>query len=306
MIETTTNSLEEFSSASKTRKNPTGKQRHVVDAFRTVAWFNLLRRRSGAKSVYQMDTLLETRLVPDGHSEADCKSKWRSFRIGLHTPHQTLVTQIEESYEGSHALLNHVLWEALNLNRPVSACADMWIGRLHPEVQKTAWRRAATFIGEKPVSRRLNTTHLRMLERRAGLDALACLIILLRRSVASGDNALARHLSWYICRMLLILAPALALYRVTLPFMQYIEQEILPLASFNGQHYGYWNKGYQWAAHRLVRVVDCLEGDENRWFTNSERITLCVDILDGRRGDVLCDVVTLKPTSPVSIEGELY
>jgi hypothetical protein len=145
-----------------------------------------------------------------------------------------------------------------------------------------------------------------MLERRAGLDALACQIILLRRSVASGDNALAQHLSRHICRMLLILAPALALYRVTQPFVQYIEQEILPLASFDGQHYGYWNKGYQWAAQRLERVVGYLEGDENRRFTYSERITLCIDILDGRRGDILCDVVTLKPTSAVPIECELH
>lgn len=247
-----------------------------------------------------MDTLLET------SPGSNCKSKWRDFRKGLHTPRQSLVSQIEESYEGSQALLNHVLWEALNLNRPISTCADIWIVHLHPEVQKTAWRRATTFIGEKPVSRRVNTTHLRMLERRAGLDALACLIILLRRSVASGDNALARQLSWYICRMLLILAPALALYCVTLPFIQYIEEEILPLASFNGQHYGYWNKGYQRAAYRLERVVCWLERCENRRFTYSERMTLCIDILDGRRGDILCDVVTLKPTSAVPIEGGLH
>lgn len=300
MIETSTASLDEFIFASKTRKNPIGKQRHVVDAFRTVFWFHLLRINSGAKSTYEMDRLLENHQNKNVESASDYKNKWRSYRIGRHTPSSALVNIIAATYTDSHAVLNHVLWESLRLDRPISRHADLWLSQLHPEVQTTIYRHGTTLSVGKSVHETLNRTRLSMLERRAGLDAFACLIILLRKAAYVGNISLAMSLARSLCRMLLILGDVLTNAALAKPLVQYIEQEILPLATFNGRHYGFGGEGYDSSARRLNFVASCIEHDENRSFSISERIALRVDILDRRRGDTLCDAVITKPTAATS------
>lgn len=305
MIETSTASLDEFIKSSKTRKNPIGKKRHVVDAFRTVFWFHLLRINSGAKSTYKMDLLLENHQNKSEERAHDYKNKWRSYRNGRHTPSPALVHFIAATYSDSHAVLNHVLWESLRLDRPVSRHADFWLSQLHPEVQMTIYRHGTTFCVGKSVYETLNQTRLSMLERRAGLDALACLIILLRKAADAGNSSLALSLGRRLCRMLLILGHVLTNAGLRKPLAQYIEQEVLPLAACNGLHYGFGGAGYESIAEDLTFVANCIEGDENRRLSISERIALRIDILDGRRGDVLRYAVITKPITTLSAEAEL-
>lgn len=301
MIETSAASIDEFIFASKTRKNPVGKQRHVVDAFRTVFWFHLLRINSEAKSTYQMDQLLEKHQSQSEERAPDCKNKWRSYRDGRHTPSPTLVHFIAASHTDSQAVLNHVLWESLRLDRPISSYADFWLSQLHPDIQTAIYRHGNTFSVGKSIVETLNQTRLSMLERRAGLDALACLIILLRKTANADNGSLAQSLARNLCRMLLILAPLLARAGINRPLVQYIEQEILPLSSHNGMQYGFGGNGYGVSAEQLTFIANYIEGDENRRFSVSERIALRIDILDGRRGDLLPSAIITKPIATESV-----
>lgn len=300
MIETSTVSLEEFIFASKTRKNPVGKQRHVVDAFRTVAWFNFLKRRCGANSTYQMDLLLEPQPTQGKSGECDHKNKWRSYRKGLHTPSTELVNAIEEGHAGGYAVLNHVLWKTLRSDRWASSHADLWVGELHPETQKIVYQYDSGLGFSKTIRQSLNRTHLNMLERRAGLDALACLVSLLRQATEKDDSVLAQSLSWRTCRMLLILGPTLWSMGVGAPLVQYFEQELLPLASIRGSYHQFWSRDYPSAASHLNTMACLIEADENRVFTDAERIALRIDLLDGRRGELLCDPIALTSIRKIS------
>lgn len=252
-----------------------------------------------------MDQLLEKHQNQSEERVPDCKNKWRSYRNGRHTPSPALVNFIAASYTNSRAALNHVLWESLRLDRPVSRHADFWLSQLHPEVQTTIYRHGTTFSVGKSVYETLNQTRLSMLERRAGLDTLACFIILLRKTVDAGKNSLAQSLARHLCRMLLILEPIFARACVSRPLAEYIEQEILPLTSHNGLQYGFGGDGYRSTAKRLTFIANCIEGDENRGFTISERIALRIDILDGRRGDIFPDAVITKPTTIELAEAKL-
>jgi len=300
VIEIATASIKDFTFASKTRKNPVGKRRHVVDAFRTVAWFNFLKKRCGATSTYQMDQRLENQLR-DKAGERDNKNKWRSYRLGRHTPSADLVDSIEITYSGGHAVLNHVLWKTLRLDSPISSHADLWLGELPPEIQGIIYQRDAKLRFEKKICRSLNQTHLSMLERRVGPDALACLIVLLRLAAENGDAHFAQSLSRRICRMLLILGPILGAMGIRTALVQYFEQEILPLSTQSGRHYQFWSKGYLLAAYELNLLANLIEEDENRAFTDTERIALRIDILDGWRRGLSRNVVTTAPTQPPKV-----
>jgi len=252
-----------------------------------------------------MDQLLENHQNKNEERAPDCKNKWRSYRYGRHTPSPALVHSIARTHPDSHAVLNHVLWEALRLDRPISRHADFWLRQLHPEVQIALYRHGNTFRLGKSIDEKVVKTRLPMLERRAGLDALACLIILLRKTVDTGNSSLAQSLARNLCRMLLILGPVLAKAGICRPLVQYIEQEMLPRTSCNGLQYGFGGKGYGCSAEQLTFIANGIEGDENRRFTISERIALRIDILDGRRGDILRYAVITKPTAAESTEAEL-
>lgn len=112
MIEIAKTSIEYFISASKTRKNPVGKQRHVVDAFRTVAWFNFLKRRCGASSTYQMDQRLETQLKQGKSGECDYKNKWRSYQNTLKNAEDSLLP-IEQLIKKAPTLVKSEIFDDL-------------------------------------------------------------------------------------------------------------------------------------------------------------------------------------------------
>lgn len=287
MIETSTVPLDEFIFASKTRKNPVGKQRHVVDAFRTVAWFNFLKRHCGATSTYQMDLLLETQHNQGKSGESDHKNKWRSYRKGLHTPSLELVNAIETTHAGGCAVLNHVLWKILRCDRRISSHADLWLGELHPEIQKIVYQHKSKLGFGKTIRQSLNQTQLNMLERRAGADALGCLVILLRQALEKGDSTDVRTLGRRVCRMLLIIGPLLSTMGVATPLIQYFEQDLLAPASVGDSHFQLWGSDYRSAARRLNLVANLIEADENRVFTDTEQIALRIDILGSLSGDFL-------------------
>ena len=244
-----------------------------------------------------MDMLLETQPKEDKNRECDHKNKWRSYRKGLHTPSPDLVSTIETTIGGGYGVLNHVLWKALRRDHAISSHADRWIGELHPEIQRIVYQLEPKQGFGKKIRQSLNRTQLTMLEHRAGSDALACLVILLRRAAENDDGEFAQRLGWRVCRMLLVLAPVFAAMGIETPLVQYFEQEILPLGSSGGRHYQFRSGCYQTVAKRLSFLANLVEGDENRAFTNAERITLRIDILDGRRGDILGDPISPVPTN---------
>ncbi len=240
-----------------------------------------------------MDLLLETQPKQGKSEGCDHKNKWRSYRKGLHTPSTELVNAIEGAHVGGCAVLNHVLWKTLRSDLRTSSHTDLWLTELHPEIQKIVYQYESSLGLSKTIRQSLNRTQLNMLERRAGLDALACLVILLRQAIEKNDGVFAQSVSWCVCRMLLVLGPILWSMGIGTPLVQYFEQELLPLAAIRGRHYQFWSRGYQSAAIQLNNMAKLIEADENKAFTNAEQIMLRVDILDGRRGNILFDPVTL-------------
>lgn len=182
-----------------------------------------------------------------------------SRKLGLHTPSRNLVGPIETTYAGGHAVLDHVLWKTLRLDRLITSHADLWLGELPPDIQGIVYQSDAKLRFEKKICRSLNQTHLSMLERRVGPDALACLIVLLRLAAENGDAHFAQSLSRSICRMLLILGPILGVMGIRTALVQYFEQEILPLSSQSGRHYQFWSKGYLLAAYELNLLANLIE-----------------------------------------------
>lgn len=249
MLETSSLSLEEFVFASKTRKPAEGKQRHVVDGLRTVCWFHELRIRLKARSVYEMDDLVEGPL--DIHAGTkDRKSRWRSYAKGRHTPGVALARAIDGRCPGTWALLSHPLWDVLRRVDHAPAVSAEILGRLHPEIYGVVRRRSGgAYAG------RWDGTRIGMLERRAGLDALAALILAAFIAMATRNPNEAFRLSRSICRVLLMIGPWLREHGIAEPMAQYIEECLLTQAGSGGLRYAFRQESFLAASRLLERYA---------------------------------------------------
>lgn len=232
-------SLEDFLKKAKVSLNPRGKQRRPVDAFRTVCWFNWLRKEAGATATYQMDTKVEALAIecnsgaaPDNLSN---KNKWRSARLGRHTPSVDLTELVATIYPYSAQLLNHVLWDVLRFDLPVKEHSKHWQLRLHHDILSIAFRQdlyGQTIKGQGGFSRQV----ARQLERRASLDALGALILQLRLAVDSRDQTTASMCQESIVRVVLILTPKFMELGIAQPITDYINRFVMPLVA-DGRHH---------------------------------------------------------------------
>ncbi|MEO8731659.1 MAG: hypothetical protein ABI410_20105 [Rhodoferax sp.] len=292
MLDSSKLSLVDFCFASRTRNNPAGKSRHTVDAFRTVCWFHCLRMASGATSTYQMDALIEERQTSGADTPVDRKNKWRSYRDGRHTPSTALAGAIERQFPGSHAVLDHPMWQLLRLDRSLQVSIPNLLSQLPPchfaIVRSGSAAAQSNFVLTSDWSAR----RLRKLEREAGLDALACLIMLLRKALESGDSRQAHMFGRSLCRMLLLMGRWLYAHGIAQPMVNYVENVLLPMTAYEGCRYSFGEQGYLGAATQLIRAANMIEANENKLLTSVQKAELMLDLLDDKFSLELSALVT--------------
>lgn len=191
------------------RKNmaeATSSRRDEIDVLRTAIWFAEIKSRLNASSAYEVERILEPNAFgknKDGDSIH--RNKWSKYEVGKHVPSNVLVTQVDAKLPGTKRLLNHVLWAALQAKLDLNENTDSLLRQLAPDVQKIIFH-ADRHIPEGSSHRvRLSLRQLKMLERRAGIDALACLTIYTREASDHGMPDQILDLGTSLYRVLLIL-----------------------------------------------------------------------------------------------------
>lgn len=236
LLDSNSLTLDDFCTRSHSRQwkpGAQGKFRDVIDAFRTVYWLHGLRMRISAKCLHGMERRLEPeafRISEDGVRYRH--NKWRGYHLGRHTPLDSFVAEIDLRCEGSRMEFDHVLWDVLRLQHPVAHHAGEWVQRLEPTVQVLVWNRPTKLTTAGRIRRRrLDKRTFEMLERRAGLDALACLTLLLREAHEAGESEYAFELGYWLCRMLLLTGFDLRCHGIAAPLYEFYDTVILPLGS---------------------------------------------------------------------------
>lgn len=213
------------------------------------------------------------------------RNKWRQYRSGRHTPLKTFVTDIDHRCRGSRMEFDHVIWDVLRLGLPAAQHADDWLQRLDPRVQISIWNKPTklTTAGRtRPL--RLDKRTLEMIERRAGLDALACLTILLREAHETGLAEYAHDLSRWLCRMLLLTGAELFSHGVATALYDFYDELILPLASRQGLYRTYAGISFLHLMERFSRALYHIKGVDPWDLTVEQRWTYQQRILEWRYG----------------------
>ncbi|QCB46954.1 hypothetical protein E5678_13545 [Hydrogenophaga sp. PAMC20947] len=229
-----------------------------------------------------MDALIECDPTSQTRSPVNLKNKWRSYRNGRHTPNLALVKAVETKFPGSFAVLNHPLWSLLRLGRSVEVEVPSPLSRLPPSLFTVVWGGSVQSHHGLVLAPEWNAQRLRKIERQAGLDALACLVALLRNAIESGDRREAHIFSRSLCRMMLMMGRWLYAHGIAQPMVDYLEELLLPLAAHDGQRHSFGEQGFRSAANRLIGTASMFEANENLLLTNVQKADLMLDFLDDK------------------------
>ena len=300
MLDTSELDLESFSFASKMRNSPTGKKRHLTEAFRTVFWFHAVRIASGATSPSQMDSWLAARLALSDDGRIDRKKKWRSYQCGRHSPSAPLIAAIEPWLPGSRALFDHPVWKILRIDLKVQDQLAGLLVLLPPAIYSLVRGNATP---DQPHLVQLdgwNATRLRRLQRQVSLDSLACLIALLRLSAEEGSGVQAFVFSRAVCRSLLVMGPWLSSHGIAQPLADYVERYLLPLGSNGGWQHSFGGDGFLWAAEELALAAEVAEWRKDVPLDSNQQADLRLDLLEDRFTIAMSMLVRAVPIAGVS------
>ncbi|MBL8507660.1 MAG: hypothetical protein JNM11_04295 [Chitinimonas sp.] len=236
-----------------------GGRRDQLDVLRTAVWYSDIEHQLGGGSIYRIERILE----PDAFrykKHSYHLNKWRRYKVGADTPRAALVERVDGELPGTAALLNHPLWEALRGRKPVKRLLQEEMRRLAPAVQQVVF--AGDEFGtarRKPMGPVTRVTLLK-LERRAGIDALACLTILLRAAVET-DLEQAFDIARSLYRVLLITCVSVPLGSWTRYIFECYRQAIFPLVNSEEHQFDFDGFDFEDAVTRLNIWLLRLEDD---------------------------------------------
>lgn len=264
---------------------PHHRRRDVADALRTVYWYAGVQQRVRISSARG----LEWRFEPDSFwfspgKERMRRNKWGKYRAGQHVPSETLVLKVEAECPGSRRELNHPLWRLLASGKWVDTGFEDELAQLDWQVQEVMRRRSlrppVLKRGFEPIDRRLACS----LERRASLDSLAALILLLRRAHAAGRAEEVAAWSRRIYRMLTILGYELLIRKVALPLFELVEKRVLCLQSEDAAWYWQPSSHYIRTIGALLDAMHHLKGVSYAALSPGQKNFYMQKVLDGKYG----------------------
>ena len=259
-------------------ENPRVPRRDIeADAACTIYWFHWLGIRLGTLVPREIQRAIapET-LSTDSENRQIRNNKFLGYQRGEHVPQARLVQHAEETVPWSGRALNHPLWKVLRAKGSIRKSALQWVHQLDREVQTIVLGHFNEIVGG--ASRHT----LGALERRANLDSLAALTILLRLRHEEGELEWVWLYARSIFRVLLMIGPHLEDYGVADRVFQLFVQRVFSLAVLERQCMDLVGYQYVQFSHLLAELVDRMRSDDAETPNRRMPTSYAIQILDGR------------------------
>lgn len=248
-----------------------------VDAARTIYWFHSLGMGLWTDVPREIQRAIapET-LALNAHGERIKNNKFLGYSRGEHVPHEPLVLQAEEVVPWSSHALNHPIWQVLRTKATIKKHSRQWVYQLDREIQAVVLSPINEIVGG--ASRHT----LGALERRASLDSLAALTILLRLRHEANEPEWAWLCALSIFRVLLMIGRKLDVYEIAERVFQLYVQRVFSLVVFKKQRIDPANYQYVQFAHLLAELANRVQSKDPQTGNRRMPTFYAIQILDGR------------------------
>ncbi|MEC5207555.1 hypothetical protein QF022_002511 [Vogesella perlucida] len=273
----------------------TPKRDDQVDTVRTINWFRTLCEHLGEERPRYIQRALDSdSLSESAYGKKIPNSKFKLYAEGKHVPGAAFVEKVEQVVKGSSSALNHVLWKVLRERGSIRKYARDWVRELAPEIQ------SLVFMPGYELRLYGNRHYVGSLERRASVDGLTVLTILLKLSIEAGDAEQAWYFAHSIFRVLLIIGPELDEQTIAEQVFDLYASRIFPLVSFNDRVMDFENYPFLKMTHTLGVFADRLRQQYGSYRDRKMPSFYALQILNGQYYD-LKDLLQppVKQSTPV-------
>ncbi len=232
-------------------KNRAARRDADVDVIRTIWWFQCLSNRLETDVPREVQRAIAPQTLSlDVNGEPIKNNKFLGYARGTHVPSRTLALQAEKVVARSSWVLYHPIWTVLRATGPISKHALTWGRQLDHEIQAIVLGPHNAIVGG--ASRHT----LGALERRASLDSLAALTLLLRLRHEEGKPEWAWLYACSIFRVLLLIGTQLDQHGIAERMFQLYVERVFSLAEFEGRRMDLSSYDYVFATYLLAGVAN--------------------------------------------------
>ncbi len=222
-----------------------------VDAIRTIWWFQCLSNHLETDKPREVQLAIAPHTVsPDESGNPIKNNKFLGYSRGDHVPSRELALQAERVVPRSSWVLYHPIWAVLRSTGPINKHALTWVRQLDHEIQAIALGPYNVIVGGA------SQHTLGALERRASLDSLAALTLLLRLRHEEGKPEWVWLYADSIFRVLLLIGTHLDLQGVAERMFRLYVERVFSLAAFEGRSMDLSNYDYVFAAYLLAGAAN--------------------------------------------------
>lgn len=258
----------------------------TIDTLRVRYWYEELRMRTGLETASDMEYYFEKESFKRNAKGAVAwyRNKWSRYANGQHVPKAKTLRRVEAQEHGSIRELHLPLWEVLDASNTRVMQDDSFLRRLDPEIQAVIWVRSSSGVLASYGRADITQVLLEKLERRASLDALACLTWLLRESFMQDEQQTTLKIARALHNVLLMVSIELHTRRTGLPLLGLFIRDILPLGL--ELHFKMWmtEDDFMHASARLNLLVYNTEHGYKRSLSWLQRVKIMQRLLKGDFG----------------------
>lgn len=215
----------------KNRENePTG--RGAIELLRVDYWYEGLKQRTGLGSAYALELYFEKESFKRNANGTirHYRSKWSRYEQNTISPKANTLAKVEKLSPGSTHEMNHPLWQIMkSVDNGKNTDFDEYFKTLSFDIQAVLFSGESIGISICSVREPVTQSLLDKLERRAGLDALACLIAIMLEAKERQRRSLLPKVELTLHNVLLMVAIELESRGIANRLLDWIIRNILPL-----------------------------------------------------------------------------
>ncbi|MBD8666370.1 hypothetical protein OQ519_00215 [Pseudomonas lurida] len=216
---------------SKTQEKETA-GRDAIEMLRVDYWYEGLKQRTGLGSAYAMELYFEKESFKRNANGTirHYRSKWSRYEKNTISPKANTLAKVEQLSPGSTHEINHPLWQIMrSVDKGKETNFDEYFKTLSFDIQAVLFSGESIGISTCSIREPVTQLLLDKLERRAGLDALACLIAIMLEAKERRRRSLMPKVALALHNVLLIVAIELESRRVASRILDWIIRNVLPL-----------------------------------------------------------------------------
>ncbi|MDO9149743.1 MAG: hypothetical protein Q7U33_00015 [Methylotenera sp.] len=285
------------------RKNmveATGPKRTEIDVIRTAIWYAQVKQKLSANTAYEIERKLEPNAFGfNKYHDEYHTNKWSKYQVGERTPNKALIASVDCQLSGTQYLIDHVLWKCLKVDINGAFDVDSWIKELRPNIQQVIFEDSFPNVVGGVRRIKFSEVQLKMLERKAGIEALACLMILFHESYSEGNYERALDIGISLYRVLLIACNTLPFKHFTTELFYIFDKKVFSQIDANGLGFRFDEFNFVEAVELLNTLLLVIE-DSNQSVSSLDTM---IKLIDGGHGfDIMC--VLRAPIGPVNPESK--